>query len=39
MEVQEFGTRNARRIVMIPGNMMCWKQFEHVIPLLEQEYH
>ena len=24
---------------MIPGNMMCWKQFEHVIPLLEQDYH
>ena len=24
---------------MIPGNMMCWKQFEHMIPLLEQDYH
>ena len=39
MEVQEFGTHNSRRIVMIPGNMMCWKQFEHVIPLLEQDCH
>ena len=39
MEVKEFGSDNSRKIVMIPGNMMCWKQFEHVIPLLEQDYH
>ena len=39
MEVHEFGSDNAIKIVMIPGNMMCWKQFEHVIPLLEQDYH
>ena len=39
MEVQEFGTENKRKIVLIPGNMMCWKQFENVIPLLEQDYH
>ena len=39
MEVQEFGKENNRKIVLIPGNMMCWKQFENVIPLLEQDYH
>ena len=39
MNVQEFGTHNSTKIVLIPGNMMCWKQFEHVIPLLEQDYH
>ena len=39
MEVQEFGSDNSIKIVMIPGNMMRWKQFEHVIPLLEQDYH
>ena len=39
MEVKEFGSDNSMKIVMIPGNMMCWKQFEHVIPLLEQDYH
>ena len=39
MEVHEFGTDNSIKIVMIPGNMMCWKQFEYVIPLLEQDYH
>ena len=31
MEVKEFGSDNSMKIVMIPGNMMCWKQFEHVI--------
>lgn len=39
MNVQEFGTHNFKKIVLIPGNMMCWKQFEHVIPLLETKYH
>lgn len=39
MEVREFASDNSIKIVMIPGNMMCWKQFEHVIPLLEQDYH
>lgn len=39
MEVQEFGKENSRKIVLIPGNMMCWRQFENVIPLLSKEYH
>lgn len=39
MEVHEFGSDNSIKIVMIPGNMMCWKQFEQVIALLEQDYH
>jgi pimeloyl-ACP methyl ester carboxylesterase len=39
MEVQEFGKGNSRKIVLIPGNMMCWKQFENVIPLLSKDYH
>ena len=39
MEVHEFGEENSRKIVLIPGNMMCWKQFENVIPLLEKEFH
>ena len=30
---------NSRKIVLIPGNMMCWTQFENVIPLLEKEFH
>ena len=39
MNAQEFGTQNSTKIVLIPGNMMCWKQFEQVIPLLEKNYH
>ena len=39
MEVHEFGKGNSRKIVLIPGNMMCWKQFEAVMPLLEMDYH
>lgn len=39
MEVHEFGKENSQKIVLIPGNMMCWRQFEPVIPLLEQKYH
>ena len=27
------------KIVLIPGNMMCRRQFEPVIPLLAQHYH
>ena len=39
MEVQEFGKQNGRKIVLLPGNMMSWRQFEAVIPLLEKQYH
>ena len=39
MNAQEFGLQNSAKIVLIPGNMMCWKQFEQVIPLLEKDYH
>ncbi len=39
MDVHEFGRENSRKIVLIPGNMMCWRRFEAVIPLLETHYH
>ena len=38
MIVQEFGKGNDPVIVLIPGNMMSWRQFEHVIPLLQDDY-
>lgn len=38
MTVHEFGNENSRKIVLIPGNMMSWRQFEAVIPLLEKDY-
>ncbi len=39
MEAVEFGKENRKKIVLIPGNMMSWRQFERVIPLLETDYH
>ena len=39
MKFFEFGMENSRKIVLIPGNMMCWKQFENMIPLLDKDYH
>ena len=39
MDIHEFGKGNSKKIILIPGNMMCWKQFESVIPLLENEFH
>ena len=39
MEAIEFGKENSRKIIMIPGNMMSWRQFEHVIPFLERDFH
>ena len=38
MEVQELGKQNSRKIMLLPGNMMSWRQFEAVIPLLEKQY-
>ena len=38
MEAIEFGKENSRKIVLIPGNMMSWRQFELVIPLLEKDF-
>ncbi len=39
MEAYEFGKENEKKILLIPGNMMSWRQFENVIPLLEKNYH
>lgn len=39
MEVHEFGNEHTKKIVLIPGNTMCWRQFESVIPLLAEHYH
>lgn len=38
MDFKEFGNAEAPKIVLIPGSMMCWKQFDKVIPLLEKRY-
>lgn len=39
MEIKKFGKGGSRKIVLVPGNMMSWRQFKHVIPLLEKDFH
>ena len=39
MDIKEFGKEHSKKILLIPGAMMCWKQFDAVIPLLERRYH
>lgn len=39
MQAKEFGKEHDRRIVLIPGNMMSWRQFKNVIPMLEKDFH
>ena len=38
METFAFGKENRRKLVLIPGNMMSWRQFESLIPLPEQDF-
>ena len=39
MEAVEFGKENKRKIILIPGNMMSWRQFGNLISLLESDFH
>ncbi|MDD7487872.1 MAG: alpha/beta hydrolase [Clostridiales bacterium] len=38
MEIKHFGNPQGASVMLLPGNFMCWRQFEDVIPLLEKEY-
>ena len=38
MEVKRFGKPNGKKIMLLHGNLMCWRQFEDVIPLLADTY-
>lgn len=38
MEIKRFGDQNGKKIMLLHGNLMCWRQFEDVIPLLEKAY-
>ena len=38
MEIRRFGDPNGKKIMLLHGNLMCWRQFEDVIPRLEKEY-
>ena len=38
MDIHEFGKENGRKIVLLPGNMMSWRQFRNLIPLLQDDF-
>ena len=38
MEIKRFGDPKGKKIMLLHGNLMCWRQFEDVIPLLEEEF-
>ena len=39
MEFMTFGDKNNKSIMFLHGNLMSWKQFIDVIPMLENDYH
>ena len=38
MEIKQFGNRTGKTVMLLHGNLMCWRQFEDVIPLLEPDF-
>ena len=39
MKFYEFGNPSNPSIMCLPGNFMTHRQFENIVPMLEQEYH
>lgn len=37
MEIKRFGDMQGKTMMLLHGNLMCWRQFEDLIPLLEKE--
>ena len=38
MEIKRFGNMRGKTIMLLHGNLMCWRQFEDLIPLLEKKF-
>ena len=38
MEIKRFGDMRGKTIMLLHGNLMCWRQFEDLIPLLERKF-
>ena len=38
MEIKLFGDMQGNTIMLLHGNLMCWRQFEDLIPLLEKKF-
>lgn len=39
MKLFEFGKENSKTILCLPGNFMTHRQFENIVPMLEEAYH
>lgn len=39
MKIYEFGMKENKSIMCLPGNFMTHRQFEKIVPLLEEDYH
>ena len=37
MDIKRFG-RQGKTIMLLHGNLMCWRQFENLIPLLDHKF-
>ena len=37
MEIKRFGNIEGKTMMLLHGNLMCWQQFEDLIPLLERD--
>ena len=38
MEIKRFGDMRGKTMMLLHGNLMCWRQFEDLIPLLERKF-
>lgn len=38
MEIKHFGDPQGKSVLLLHGNLMCWRQFEDLIPRLEKDY-
>ncbi len=38
MEIKRFGNIEGKTMMLLHGNLMCWRQFENLIPLLERKF-
>ena len=38
MEIKRFGNIEGKPMMLLHGNLMCWRQFEDLIPLLERKF-
>ena len=38
MKIKHFGKAQGKSVMLLHGNLMCWRQFEDLIPLLEEDY-